>query len=160
MPPVLFVCSLTVKPGGNDGLGRLERTPSLRVPGLEHGPLEASTPQGEDLPSPLGSQNSSNMVLKMIFLFYCRLRMSESLNASFLSIALNRMTLATPRLSDAALCRTASHQNRFPSAPRLLSTSMPTRMVRLSRAVQRASKTVRGHTPATGGVFFFFIFVV
>lgn len=53
--------SLTARPGGDDGLGRLERTPSLRLPGLEHGPLEASTPQGQDLPSPLGSQNSPNM---------------------------------------------------------------------------------------------------
>uniref|UniRef100_A0A8C4ESL2 GRAM domain containing 1c n=1 Tax=Dicentrarchus labrax TaxID=13489 RepID=A0A8C4ESL2_DICLA len=52
--------SLTVRPGGDDGLGRLERTPSLRLPGLEHGPLETSTPQGEDLPSPLGSQHSAN----------------------------------------------------------------------------------------------------
>ncbi|TKS87729.1 GRAM domain-containing protein 1C [Collichthys lucidus] len=52
---------LTVRAGGDDGPGRLERNPSLRLPGLEHGPLEASTPQGEDLPSPLGSQNSSIM---------------------------------------------------------------------------------------------------
>ncbi|XP_035514131.1 protein Aster-C-like [Morone saxatilis] len=51
--------SLTVRPGGDDGLGRLERTPSLRLPGLENGPLETSTPQGEDLPSPLGSQHSA-----------------------------------------------------------------------------------------------------
>nr|XP_046227298.1 protein Aster-C isoform X2 [Scatophagus argus] len=53
--------SLTVRPGGDDSLGRLERTSSLRLPGLEHGPLEASTPQGEDLPSPSGSQTSANM---------------------------------------------------------------------------------------------------
>ncbi|XP_070842769.1 protein Aster-C [Chaetodon trifascialis] len=53
--------SLTVRPGGDNGLGRLERTPSLRVPGLEHGPIEVSTPQGDDLASPVGSQNSSNM---------------------------------------------------------------------------------------------------
>ncbi|XP_042254853.1 protein Aster-C [Thunnus maccoyii] len=52
--------SLTVKPGGDDGLGRLERSPSLRLPGMEQAPLEASTPQREDLPSPLGSQNSTN----------------------------------------------------------------------------------------------------
>ncbi|XP_019129214.2 GRAM domain-containing protein 1C isoform X1 [Larimichthys crocea] len=52
---------LTVRAGGDDGLGRLERNPSFRLPGLEHGPLEASTPQGEDLPSPLGSQSSANM---------------------------------------------------------------------------------------------------
>ncbi|KAM8731124.1 protein Aster-C isoform 4-T4 [Acanthopagrus schlegelii] len=50
--------SLTAKPCGDDGPGRLERN-SLRLPGLE--PLDASTPQGEDLPSPLGSQNSACM---------------------------------------------------------------------------------------------------
>lgn len=48
--------SLTARPGGDDGIGRLERPPSLRLPGME--PLETSTPQGEDLPSPLSSQNS------------------------------------------------------------------------------------------------------
>lgn len=52
--------SLTVRPGGDDGLGKLERPPSLRLPGVEQGPLETSTPQGEDLPSPLGSQTSAN----------------------------------------------------------------------------------------------------
>ncbi|XP_030253383.1 protein Aster-C isoform X1 [Sparus aurata] len=52
--------SLTAKPCVDDGLGRLERN-SLRLPGLELGPLDASTPQGEDLPSPLGSQNSACM---------------------------------------------------------------------------------------------------
>ncbi|XP_068437997.1 protein Aster-C [Clinocottus analis] len=52
--------SLTVRPGGDDGFGRLERPPSLRLPGMEYGPLETSTPQGEDLPSPLSSQNSPN----------------------------------------------------------------------------------------------------
>ncbi|XP_028425711.1 protein Aster-C isoform X3 [Perca flavescens] len=52
--------SLTARPGGDEGLWRLERSPSLRLPGMEHGPLETSTPQGEDLPFPLGSQNSPN----------------------------------------------------------------------------------------------------
>ncbi|XP_069015499.1 protein Aster-C [Embiotoca jacksoni] len=52
--------SLTMRPGGDDGLGRLERPPSLRLPGLEHCPLEASTPQGDDLPSLFGLQNSAN----------------------------------------------------------------------------------------------------
>ncbi len=56
--------------GGDDGLGRLERTPSLRLPVVEHGPLEASTPQGEDMPSPFGSQNSANAVLKILFSFF------------------------------------------------------------------------------------------
>ncbi|XP_054478505.1 protein Aster-C isoform X2 [Anoplopoma fimbria] len=50
--------SLTVRPGGDDGLVRLERPPSLRLNGVEPGPLETSSPQGEDFPSPLGSQNS------------------------------------------------------------------------------------------------------
>ncbi|XP_008301863.1 GRAM domain-containing protein 1C isoform X2 [Stegastes partitus] len=53
--------SLTTRPGGDDAPGRLERPPILRLPGMEQGPLEASTPQGEDLPSPIGSQTSANM---------------------------------------------------------------------------------------------------
>lgn len=67
IPSVIFVCSLTVRPGGDDGLGKLERTSSLRLPVLEHGLLDTSTPQEEDLPSPLGSQSSTNMVLKTFF---------------------------------------------------------------------------------------------
>ncbi|KAK7879013.1 hypothetical protein WMY93_030766 [Mugilogobius chulae] len=35
--------------------------PSLRLPGIEQGPLEASTPQTEDLPSPVGSQTSNSL---------------------------------------------------------------------------------------------------
>ncbi|XP_029385441.1 protein Aster-C isoform X2 [Echeneis naucrates] len=54
--------NLTARPGGgDDGSGKLERTPSLRLSVVEHGPLDTSTPQGEDLPSPLGSQNSPNV---------------------------------------------------------------------------------------------------
>lgn len=49
--------SLTVRPGGDDGIGKLEHPRSLRLPGMEHGPLETSSPQREDLPSPLGSPN-------------------------------------------------------------------------------------------------------
>ncbi|XP_026147707.1 protein Aster-C [Mastacembelus armatus] len=52
--------SLSVRPVSDDGLGKLERTSSLRLPVMEHGPLEASTPQGEDAPSSIGSQNSAN----------------------------------------------------------------------------------------------------
>ncbi|XP_041824627.1 protein Aster-C [Melanotaenia boesemani] len=52
--------SLPQRPGGDDGLGRLERPHSLRLPGVEHGPLESSTPQGEELPSPFGSQSTTN----------------------------------------------------------------------------------------------------
>ncbi|XP_045923427.1 protein Aster-C isoform X2 [Micropterus dolomieu] len=48
--------SPTVRPGGDDRPG----TPSLRVPVVEHGPLETSTPQGEDLPFPFRSQNSAS----------------------------------------------------------------------------------------------------
>lgn len=47
--------SLTSRSGGDESLSRFERTPSLRLPGMEQGPLEASTPQTEDLPSPVGS---------------------------------------------------------------------------------------------------------
>ncbi|XP_071341282.1 protein Aster-C isoform X2 [Trachinotus anak] len=52
--------SPTLRPAGDDGLGKLERTPSLRLPVVEHGPLETSTPQGEDLPSPFGLQNADD----------------------------------------------------------------------------------------------------
>ncbi|XP_074549614.1 protein Aster-C isoform X1 [Halichoeres trimaculatus] len=51
--------SLTVRPGGDDALGKLERTPSIRLPVVDHGPVETSTPQGEDLPSLLGLQTSA-----------------------------------------------------------------------------------------------------
>ncbi|XP_034004133.1 protein Aster-C [Trematomus bernacchii] len=51
----------TARPGGDEGVGRLERPPSLRLPGMENGPLEASTPPGDDFPSPFGSHNSPNM---------------------------------------------------------------------------------------------------
>ncbi|XP_071769832.2 protein Aster-C isoform X2 [Centroberyx gerrardi] len=55
--------SLTMRPGVEDSLGRLERTPSLRLPGVEQGPTETSTPHGEDVPSLLisPSTNSGNM---------------------------------------------------------------------------------------------------
>ncbi|KAM4606369.1 protein Aster-C isoform 2-T2 [Polymixia lowei] len=55
--------SLTMRPSVEDGLGRLERTSSPRLPCTEQGPVETSTPQGEDTPFPLGSQstNSGNM---------------------------------------------------------------------------------------------------
>lgn len=55
--------SLTSRTGGDDSLGRLERTPSLRLPGVDQGPLETSTPQTEDLPSPIGSQTSASPVV-------------------------------------------------------------------------------------------------
>lgn len=68
-PHLLFVCSVTVRPAaaaavaaGDDGLRKPEHASSLRLPGMEHGPLDASTPQLEDLPSPLGSQSAANMV--------------------------------------------------------------------------------------------------
>uniref|UniRef100_A0A3Q3KNN7 VASt domain-containing protein n=3 Tax=Monopterus albus TaxID=43700 RepID=A0A3Q3KNN7_MONAL len=52
--------SLSARPSSDDGLGRLEQTPSLRLPVIEHGPVETSTPQGEDLLSSPGSQNTAN----------------------------------------------------------------------------------------------------
>lgn len=52
--------SLTSRSGGDDSLGRFERSPSLRLPGIEQGPLETSTPQVEDLPSPAGSLTSNS----------------------------------------------------------------------------------------------------
>nr|XP_040022808.1 protein Aster-C [Gasterosteus aculeatus aculeatus]XP_040022809.1 protein Aster-C [Gasterosteus aculeatus aculeatus] len=51
--------SLTVKPGGGgDGPGRLERTPSTRLPGMDHGPFETSNSQVEELLSPLSTLNT------------------------------------------------------------------------------------------------------
>lgn len=55
--------SQPVRPGGDDGPAKVERTPSVRTSVVEHGPLEASTPQGEDPPSPFGSQSFPNTVL-------------------------------------------------------------------------------------------------
>ncbi|XP_055007071.1 protein Aster-C isoform X2 [Boleophthalmus pectinirostris] len=52
--------SLASRTGGDDSLSRLERTPSLRLPGIEQGPLEASTPQAEELPS-AGPQTSNSL---------------------------------------------------------------------------------------------------
>ncbi|KAM8823201.1 protein Aster-C isoform 2-T3 [Spinachia spinachia] len=52
--------SLTVRPGGDDGPGRLERTPSIRLPGMDHGPLETFNPPAEEFPSPLGSSNTTD----------------------------------------------------------------------------------------------------
>ncbi len=142
LTPVLFVCSLTVRPGGDEGPGRLERTSSLRLPGLEHGPLEASTPQGEDLPSPFGSQSSANMVLRLVYLFFIVYCVHVLTFCTF-----HRMTLATLRLHGVAPFPrwTASPQNELPSAPRFLLTSMPMRTACQSRAAQRASRMVRGH---------------
>ncbi|XP_037613464.1 protein Aster-C isoform X2 [Sebastes umbrosus] len=51
--------SLSPRPGGEEG--RLERPPTLRLPGMEHSPLETSSPQGEDPPSPLGLLNLPNV---------------------------------------------------------------------------------------------------
>lgn len=61
--PLVFR-SLTARPGGDEGLGRVEQNSSLRLSGMEQVPLDASTPQGEDQPSSLGSKSSTNMVLK------------------------------------------------------------------------------------------------
>ncbi|XP_061569862.1 protein Aster-C isoform X2 [Cololabis saira] len=52
--------SLPQKPGGDDGLGTLERPRSLRL-SMEHRPLESLTPQGEEVPSPLGSPSIAKM---------------------------------------------------------------------------------------------------
>lgn len=52
--------SLTLRSGGDDSINRFERPP-LRLPGMEQGPLEASTPQGEDLPSLAGSVTSNSL---------------------------------------------------------------------------------------------------
>lgn len=61
------------------------------------------------------------------------------------------MTLAAPPLSNAVLLplSTTFPQNKFPSTPHCPLTSMPTRTARLSRVVQRASRTVRAHNPGS-----------
>ncbi|XP_028290692.1 protein Aster-C isoform X1 [Gouania willdenowi] len=47
--------SQTARTGSDDNLVRLERPPTLRLPGMENAPMETSTPQGEDLPYLRGS---------------------------------------------------------------------------------------------------------
>ncbi|XP_034025301.1 protein Aster-C isoform X2 [Thalassophryne amazonica] len=44
----------------DDGGGRLERPVSLRLPVVELGSFETSTPQGEEIPSPIGAQSTSS----------------------------------------------------------------------------------------------------
>ncbi|XP_068615574.1 LOW QUALITY PROTEIN: protein Aster-C-like, partial [Brachionichthys hirsutus] len=58
-PPALLAFSLMARPGGDDGLGKLEQSSSGRLPGYA-GALDASTPQVEDFPSFIGLQVSSN----------------------------------------------------------------------------------------------------
>ncbi|CAN9506301.1 unnamed protein product [Ophioblennius macclurei] len=47
--------SLTAKLGGDDSQGKMERPPSLHITPTEQVPAETSTPQGEELPSLIGS---------------------------------------------------------------------------------------------------------
>ncbi|XP_054893219.1 protein Aster-C [Poeciliopsis prolifica] len=47
--------------GVDEGLGRLERPNSLRLPVVEHVPLQSSTPQREEMPSPISSQRTTSM---------------------------------------------------------------------------------------------------
>ncbi|XP_056155452.1 protein Aster-C [Lampris incognitus] len=49
--------SMTLRFGAEDGMGRLEQLSSARLP-VEQGPIEASTPQGDDAPSLLDSQST------------------------------------------------------------------------------------------------------
>lgn len=53
--------SLAMRSGMEENFSHFERTCSIRLPGVEQGPIEASTPQGEDISSPLSPQciNSS-----------------------------------------------------------------------------------------------------
>ncbi|XP_075994203.1 protein Aster-C isoform X2 [Genypterus blacodes] len=55
--------SLTARPGAEDGLGQLERSPSFRLPGADQGPFETSTPLTEDVPSAGGSQSVNSLQL-------------------------------------------------------------------------------------------------
>ncbi|XP_021418115.2 protein Aster-C [Oncorhynchus mykiss] len=51
--------SLTMRPGGEDS-GRLERPSTLRLQPGDQGSFEPNTPQGEDLPSPLGESTANS----------------------------------------------------------------------------------------------------
>ncbi|XP_035610726.1 protein Aster-C-like isoform X1 [Oncorhynchus keta] len=51
--------SLTMRPGGEDS-GRLERPSTLRLQPGDQGSFEPNTPQGEDLPSPLGQSTANS----------------------------------------------------------------------------------------------------
>ncbi|XP_008394543.1 GRAM domain-containing protein 1C [Poecilia reticulata] len=44
----------------DEGLGRPERPNSLRLPVVEHAPLQSSTPQPEEMPSPMSSPRTTN----------------------------------------------------------------------------------------------------
>ncbi|XP_056869538.1 protein Aster-C isoform X3 [Takifugu flavidus] len=53
--------SPSTRTSADEVLRRLEHPSYLRLSGLEHSPVDSSTPQGEDLPSPLSSHNSPSM---------------------------------------------------------------------------------------------------
>lgn len=64
-PHPLCVGSVTMRPaaaaGGDDGLGKQDQGASVRLQGAtEPGPLDASTPQVEEPPSSLGSQQDDS----------------------------------------------------------------------------------------------------
>uniref|UniRef100_A0A672GA53 VASt domain-containing protein n=1 Tax=Salarias fasciatus TaxID=181472 RepID=A0A672GA53_SALFA len=63
--------SLTAKLGGEDNQGRMERPPSLRITAAEYAPVETSTPQREESPSPID-------VLGPVCLDYLRFLISSS----------------------------------------------------------------------------------
>ncbi|KAM6976453.1 protein Aster-C [Aplochiton taeniatus] len=54
--------SLATRPGPEDNSGHFERTPSLRLPSVEQGPIETSTPQGGDMSSLLSPQSINSSV--------------------------------------------------------------------------------------------------
>lgn len=133
-----------MRTGGDEGLRKLEHPSSLRLLGLEHGPLDSSTPQGEDLPSPLSSHNSLGMVLKRDLSLHCSLHvwtifLHIYLHLFFYGTLSSRMTTT---MSLPSPCWSASAWTNLQSTPPFLLTSTPTRMCR-SRVVQRASRTVR-----------------
>ncbi|TNM96639.1 hypothetical protein fugu_016300 [Takifugu bimaculatus] len=53
--------SPSTRTSADEVLRRLEHPSYRRLSGLEHSPVDSSTPQGEDLPSPLSSHNSPSM---------------------------------------------------------------------------------------------------
>lgn len=158
MPPVY---SLTVKPGGDDAAGRLERPASLRLPGVELGPLETSMPQGEDLPSPTGSQNAASMVLKIVFLLHCVIKI-VLLSYCIALYSSSRMSLTTSCLTGVVLLHhlIAPPQSESPNALLFLLTSKTLRTTCLNRALQRAQRKVRwSNRDAKDYLFSLYIFL-
>lgn len=92
----------------------MERTPSIRLSVVEHGPLETSTPQGDDLPSPVASQTSANTVLILTAFLNCK---SYAHVSSFTAYCL--FILCIPHLQDDSRSTPSQRRSPIPSIDRL-----------------------------------------